>query len=76
MKGWLGLATFVAIYDAWAGATGNRTLSRAFRETAKRHPVICWGACIYMTAHLHGLVPARLDPLTAYTVVFARVFDA
>lgn len=73
MKGWLGLTLYVALYDAWAGATGNPTLSRSFREYAQDHPMLLWGACVYMTAHLHGLIPARWDPLTAYTGAARRL---
>lgn len=66
MKGWLGIALFVAVYDAWAGATGNPTLSREFRDNSRSRPAVVGACTAFMVAHLYGLVPRRVDPLCIY----------
>lgn len=71
MRGWLGIAAFVAAYDAWAAVTERPTLSREFREASRLRPAIFIGGTGYMVAHLFGLVPQRIDPLSQYCVAFS-----
>ena len=71
MRGWLGIAAFVAAYDAWAAATNRPTLSREFREASRVRPAVFIGSTGYMVAHLFGLVPQRIDPLCRYSAAFA-----
>lgn len=70
MRGWLGIAAFVATYDAWAAATNRPTLSREFREASRIRPAVFIGGTGYMVAHLFGLVPQRIDPLSQYASAF------
>lgn len=64
--GWIGLATYVALYDVAAVLTSNETLSsgfaRALRHPLKRASIIA--AWAVLTAHLFDLIPERLDPIS------------
>ena len=63
--GWLALAAYVIAFDAWAITQGRTTLSASFTAALasphRRWPTIALWA--YLTAHLHGLLPDRYDPL-------------
>lgn len=57
--GWAALAGLVAVADA----TGNRTMSEAFKNTSRHKvggPVITVG-WTYLTAHLFGFLPPKYD---------------
>ena len=62
---WLGLAGYIIAVDAHAALTGRETMSsawwRAVQHPHRRWPVVA--AWLYITAHLHHLIPARFDPL-------------
>jgi hypothetical protein len=62
---WIGLALYVAAYDALAVASGRDTLSGSFAR-AIDHPVRRWPTMAVwaaLTAHLFKAIPARFDPL-------------
>lgn len=62
-RGWIGLATYVILFDWWAIRKRKETLSCAFaRSTA--HPIrrpfvtIIW---VYLSLHLFDRLPKKLD---------------
>lgn len=63
--GWATIAGFVIIYDAIAVAKNIETLSTAFTRgvvSRKRWQLVTiWG---YLTLHLFGAIPKKLDPLS------------
>jgi methyl coenzyme M reductase beta subunit len=65
MPGWVGLAVYVAAYDAVAAARGRRTMTSAF-HAAMQHP---WGRWAAMAAAgvvvAHLFVPGPGDPVAA-----------
>ena len=73
MRGWLWLAAFVAVYDAWAGLTSHPTLSAEYRTVSREHPVPIVVGTAYLIAHLVGAVPQRIDPLSRYTRAFQHI---
>lgn len=66
---WLVLATYVAVYDAWAMRHGKETLSasyaKALASPARRWPTIMFHAMI--VAHLQKVLPPKWDPLRRWT---------
>lgn len=66
MKGWLGIAAYVAAYDAYVAATGRPTLSSEFCTTAQKHPVLTTLFTSYLVMHLYGKWPKKADPLVGY----------
>lgn len=60
-KGWLGLATYVTLWDLFAKETLSLGFSDAVRHPKRRWQVIL--AWVYITAHLFVLIPRRVDPL-------------
>ncbi len=54
LYGWLGIAAWVVLFDAWAITTKNATLSAGFRA-ARRHPrrrFAVLGLWVLITTHL------------------------
>ena len=66
-KAWLGLAAYIAAYDAWAVITRRETLStayyRAVLDPRRRWPTVIFWAIL--SAHLFRLPPERYDPFRA-----------
>lgn len=63
MIGWAVVAFAVAAYDAVAMKTGVETMSTAYRDAYRVHPVVVGAATVYLVAHLTGYLPGRYDPL-------------
>ena len=64
MRGWLALAAVIAGIDAAAVVSGHRTLSRSFHDGHATHPLLVAAGTAYLLAHLYGVLPAQLDPLS------------
>jgi hypothetical protein len=63
--GWLILAGYVIAFDAQAFRYNRTTLSASF-ATAIASPRRRWPTValwVYLTVHLHGLLPPKFDPL-------------
>jgi len=64
VTGWAAIFGLVGVIDAHALLTGRPTLSANFRAASRRHPYLITAATAYLVAHLFGLVPRTVDPLT------------
>ena len=62
--GWISVAAVVASTDIFVIRRGACTMSRAYRDAYKSHPLIVGGATAYLIAHLTGWCPPRLDVLS------------
>lgn len=60
-KGWLGLATYITLWDLFAPETLSAGFDDAIHHPKRRWQVIA--AWAYITAHLFVLIPRRVDPL-------------
>lgn len=67
MRGWVGIAAYVILYDSWAGLGGKKTLSAEFRDHSLDRPVLTFAVTTYLVAHLFGKWPRKYDPLCQYT---------
>lgn len=66
MGGWVALAAVVSAFDTWARRRGTPTMSAAYREAYTAHPVVMAAATCYLTCHLTGYLPRRLDVLCTF----------
>lgn len=66
MKGWIGIAAFVAVYDGWVAISKKPTLSADFCRASRAHPVVVGLGTAYIVAHLYGYWPKKIDPLCGY----------
>lgn len=63
MGGWVSVAGLVAGYDLWARRRAAPTMSAAYRDAYQAHPWLMLTATGYVTGHLTGWLPRRLDVL-------------
>lgn len=64
-KLWVGLVFYVVAVDSHAAISGRETLSSAWWGACK-HPKHRWYVIpvwLYLSAHLHKLIPSEWDPL-------------
>lgn len=66
--GWAGLLAIAGAFDVVA----PETLSHAFKRASREHPVATGAAYAYMTAHLFGLIPEKIDPLCNFIKAVKR----
>ena len=57
---WAGLLALAGVYDYYA----PETLSHGFKRALNAHPILTTAAYGFMTAHLFGIIPEKIDPLT------------
>lgn len=67
--GWVGILAVAGVYDYYA----PETLSHGFKRALKAHPITTTVAYGFMTAHLFGLIPEKIDPLTQGLNLIKRV---
>lgn len=63
-RAWIGLAVYVAVYDAVALVTGRDTLSQSYARAmsdGRRWPTLALWAVIM--GHLTGALPRKYDPM-------------
>ena len=68
MLGWAGLIVYVVGFDFWAWRRGSKTLSASFEDAqgslgGRWWTIVVW---VYLTVHLHRVLPKRFDPLRAW----------